>query len=64
MNKPITVLHEEFKQDLTNLINDSGLPAFIIEPILQSYLNEVRVIMKNQYQIDKTQYEESLADEN
>ena len=60
MNKPITVIYEEFRQNLADLINNSGLPAFIIEPILQNYLNETRLAMNKQYQIDKDKYEKSL----
>lgn len=61
VNKPITVVYEDFKQELADLINNSGLPAFIIEPILQNYLNETRIVMQNQYQSDKLEYEKSLA---
>ena len=64
MNKPITIVYEDFKQELANLINNSGLPAFIIENVLQSYLNETRNIVKAQYQFDKNQYESSLLEEN
>ena len=64
MNKPITVVYEEFKQELADLINNSGLPAFIIEPILQNYLNEARVAMDKQYKIDKDKYEKSLKENN
>ena len=64
MNKPSTLVYEEFKQDLANLINNSGLPAFIIEPVLQNFLNETRMVMQRQYQADKAEYEKSLADEN
>ena len=64
MNKPITVVYEDFKQELANLINNSGLPAFIIEPILQSYLNETRAIMQKQYESDKAKFEESLKSSN
>jgi hypothetical protein len=60
MNKPTTIVYEEFKQDLANLINNSGLPAFIIEPVLRDYLNETRAIMQRQYQLDKAEYEKSL----
>ena len=62
VNKPITVVYEDFKQELANLINNSGLPAFIIEPILQNYLNETRVVMQKQYQSDKLEYEKSLIE--
>lgn len=64
MNKPITVVYEEFKQNLANLINNSGLPAFVIEPILQNYLNETRIAMNKQYQIDKDKYEKTLKENN
>lgn len=63
MNKPITVVYEDFKQELADLINNSGLPAFVIEPILQSFLEETRVVVKKQYQIDKDLYEKSLKEE-
>lgn len=63
MNKPSTIIYEEFKQDLANLINNSGLPAFIIEPVLRDYLNEVRLMAQRQYQADKAAYEKSLTEE-
>ena len=60
MDKPISVVYEDFKQDMANLINGSGLPPFIIEMVLQNYLNETRNIVIRQYQNDKAKYEESL----
>ena len=64
MNKPITVAFEDLKRDLANLINNSGLPAFMIESILQSYLNETKIIVERQYLMDKTKYEELLNGNN
>ena len=63
MNKPFSVVCEEFKQELANLINNSGLPICVIELVLQNCLNEVSNITKNQYKNDKTQYEMSLLEE-
>lgn len=60
MNKPITVAYEEFKQELADLINNSGLPAFVIESVLQNYLNETRIATNRQYLIDKDKYDKSL----
>jgi len=60
MNKPISVKYEEFKQGLLSLINNSGLPAFMIEPILQNYLAETQMLAKRQYELDKSEYEKSL----
>ena len=63
MNKPITVTYEDLKLALANDINQSELPAFIIEFALQDLLNEVRVIANRQYQLDKARYEEGLVKE-
>jgi len=60
MNKPFTVVYEDFKQELASLINNSGLPAAVVEPVLQNYLNETRLMMQRQYQLDKAEYEKSL----
>lgn len=59
MDKSITIVYEEFKENLTKLINDCGLPFCMIEPILENYLNEVKIIVKNQYEFDKKKFEES-----
>lgn len=61
MNKPTSIVREEFKNNLVNLINDSGLQMFIIEPILQSVLAEVRAVANAQLEMDKKRYEESLT---
>lgn len=63
MNKPSTIIYEEFKQELANLINNSGLPAFIVEPVLQNFLNETRMAMQRQYQADKAEYDQYLAEQ-
>lgn len=63
MNKPITIVYEEFKENFANIINDSGLPACMIELVLENYLNEIKIIVKKQYEFDKKQYEESANDE-
>lgn len=63
MDKPITLVREEFKQSLVNVINNSGLPAFVIEPILNECLKEVRIVMQKQYESDKSKYEQFLKSE-
>ena len=60
MNKPSTIIYEEFKQDLANLINNCDLPAFVIEPVLRDYTNEIKSLAQRQYQLDKAEYDESL----
>lgn len=63
MNKPLSVAYEEFKQNLTSLVNDSGLPAFMLESVLQGITGEVRAIAQRQYKTEKAQYEASLQNE-
>ena len=55
MNKPITIVREETKEQIANIINNSGLPAFVIEPILQEFLMEVKNVAIRQYEYDKQQ---------
>lgn len=59
MSKPITIVYEEFRQDLADVINNSTLPAFIIANVLQSYLMETRAVARKQFEEDKLVYQES-----
>lgn len=63
MNKPITLVIEETKTKLADIINTSGLPPFVIEPILSIFLQEAHAASKRQYEIDKLQYEQAIAKE-
>lgn len=63
MKKPITLVIEETKTKLAEIINTSGLPPFVIEPILSTFLQEAHAASKRQYEIDKLQYEQAIAKE-
>lgn len=58
--KPASVIREEFIDDMTNLINDVELPAFIIAPILKDMYAEAKDAACRQYEYDKRQYEMAL----
>lgn len=60
INKPIMILREEFMMNMSNLINKSGLPLFVIEPIMRDMLMEVNAGVKRQYEMEKAQYEQAL----
>lgn len=60
MEKPISLKLKDFKNDAVNLINNSGLPLFIIEPILREVLVAVQTKAEQEYQLDKRNYENSL----
>ena len=54
--RPIEILYEEFKNNLVTLINNSGLPPFIISQELESILHEV-------HNLEKANYEQALKTE-
>lgn len=62
IEKPITVVRQEFIDGLVDYINNSGLPLFIIEPILKDIYMEVKAMSQNQYELEKSQYEKQLED--
>ena len=59
--KPITVVRSEFINNLTTLINESGLPPFVIEPVLKDMLYNVRIMAQRQLDEDMQAYHEKLA---
>lgn len=60
IQKPITVARAEFISGMTSIINESGLPPFIIEPILKDMLHDVRVMAQRQLEQDTKHYNDLL----
>lgn len=60
--KPVTLIRQEFVDTLVEEINNCPLPMFVIEPILQDLLDQVRTSAQKQYEADKKQYEEQLKE--
>lgn len=56
MNKPITMLADEFKSKQVDLINNSKLPFFIVEGIMRDCLREVQIAAQRQLEMDKEKY--------
>lgn len=63
MNKPITILREEFINTITETINGSGLPPFVISPILENIMREVKRAELEQLKSDKEKYEKELSED-
>lgn len=63
MNKPITILIEEYKKNLTDLINNSELPAWLIILLTDPLMDQVRSLADKQAREDKENYELSLTKE-
>lgn len=46
----VIVKNGEFKQKLVGLINESGLPAFILKPTFKEIYEQLNVLEQQQYQ--------------
>ena len=62
MEKPLSVKREEFVEAMVSLINGCGLPAFAVLDVLRNISCEVENLAKQQYEIEKKQYEESMKE--
>lgn len=60
IEKPITVIRQEFIDVISNNINNCNLPLFVIEPILRDIYLEVKSLSQKQYEIEKAEYESKL----
>lgn len=59
--KPATLARRELIDKLVEVINESQLPMFVITPILEDLLAEVKSVEQKEYEADKAQYEQQLA---
>ena len=64
MEKPISIKIKEFKNMAVNLVNTSGLPLIVVEPILKDILVAVQAKLDQEYLQDKMNYENSLKEQN
>lgn len=54
--KTILMIREEFSQKLAELINESGLPLFIVEPLLANAASQVSNLVRQQYEQELAAY--------
>ena len=62
MEKPISIMIDETKTSLISMINNSGLPFWILEPMVKDIYQEIKTLAGNQLRIDKEQYNQFLLD--
>ena len=60
LTKPMSLRKKEFMDQLVNDVNNCELPLFVVELVLQNVLNVVQEATKNQYELEKAQYEQQL----
>lgn len=63
ITKPLSVIRQEFIEQIVNDVNNCPLPLFVIEPILQDVLNTVKAAAQKQYEVEKAQYEAQLKEQ-
>ena len=63
MNKPANLIVEETKANIVKIINESGLPPYLIEPIIKDLYNQINILKKKELAKSKQEYEDSLKQE-
>ena len=63
MEKPISLIIDDLRNEFTDSINKSGLPMCIVRPIISDLLNSVSAAEKQELILWKEKYKEAL-DEN
>lgn len=64
MNKPITVARQEFSEALVQLVNNSGLPAFVMRQALAQMDNALSQLEQAQLEKDKAEWDASQEGDN
>ena len=59
MNKPILVARADFIKALADLINNSGLPSYMLEPVVKDALSDIRRVMNQQFEDELKAYQEA-----
>lgn len=56
--KPMTIARHDFVAALTDLINNSQLPAFVLESVLKDVYTDIKIIAQRQLENDIKSYTE------
>ena len=62
--KPMSVVKQEFIEQIVSDINNCKLPLFVVEYILRDILNTVKSTAQQQFEVEKAQYEQQLHQQN
>ena len=63
MNKPANLIMEETKENIVKIINESGLPPFLVEPIIKDLYKQVSILKQQELEKNRQEYENSLKQE-
>lgn len=60
MEKPISMVRTEFRNKLIDLVNESGLPAWVMVDSIRPVLDQLETIEKEQAEKDVSDYWDAL----
>lgn len=58
--KPITLVREDFINNIIDTCNNSGLPFFMIEDIMKDLIQQIHAAAKQQLEEDRKKYQAEL----
>lgn len=64
VEKPVTIIIDEFENGIIEKINESHLPYIVIESVMEKILNSVKAAAIKQLQADKDNYNKALEQVN
>ena len=64
MDKPTNLIMEETKLNIARVINESKLPAFLLEPLLKDLYSQVNILKQKELEQSRKEYENSLKEKN
>ena len=64
VQKPTTMLMDEFKQNLINLLNNSQLPAWVMIYLIEPFMTQLRQFDEAARAKDREDYEKAIEEEN
>ena len=62
IQKPIVIQIQEFKNGISDLVQESKLPIFIVEPILREFAQEANLALQQYTNVQVTEYEKQLSE--
>lgn len=63
MEKPVSLVLNDLKQEIVDSINKTNLPLCIVEPVLKDLYAEIATLAKQQLAKDKEEFESSQKEE-
>lgn len=63
MEKPVSLVLNDLKQEIVDSINKTNLPLCIVEPVLKDLYAEIAALAKQQLAKDKEEFESSQKEE-